>query len=86
MATTTEKTILELEQKVAGPAAAATSALDKLERSIAGSADAVRGLEAQMRIMQAQGSVDVETYRALNASLTQHRAELAEAQAAYVVV
>lgn len=81
-----ETIVLKLEQQIAGPAGEAVASLQRLEQEIGSSADAVRELQAQMKVAQSGPVVDIGQFRALSASLDTAKVSASEAQQAYVAM
>lgn len=85
MATNAADEVVRLQVQVTGASDAAAS-IAGMEREIAGAADGVRELEAQLKIMQSQKAVDIEQFRAVSGALDEQKAKLVEAQAAYTAL
>lgn len=64
----------------------AAASIAAMEREIAGAADGVRELEAQLKVMQGQKAIDIEQFRAVSGALDEQRAKLASLQASYVAL
>lgn len=83
---TTEEVVLKVNQQVAGPLSTANAAISQFESQIASGADALREMEAKMRLIQSATSVDVAAFQELSGAIATQKASLAETQAAYVAL
>lgn len=81
-----ETVVLKLDDQISGAASAARASLSKLEQEIGQGSDALRELQAQMKVVNSGPVVDLAQFAALNAAIADEKALLKEAQLAYVAL